>query len=119
MHRAWELAMSRTCSICTHAGRDSMDKLLLGGEQLNSVARRFSVTPDAVYRHRKHMQTVMAKAASTEQRELAYGSSLLAEVGRIRADTERPSTVRMKITPARHPPLSESFPAESLPPLGN
>jgi hypothetical protein len=67
-----------------------MDKLLLRGEQLNSVARQFSVSPDAVFRHKKHMQLVMAKAvAVTEQKDVAYGSALLAEVGRIRADAER------------------------------
>ena len=67
-----------------------MDRLLLRGEQLNAVARRFSVSADAVFRHRRHMRTAMAKAAAkTEQRDVAYGSSLLAEVARIRADAER------------------------------
>lgn len=67
-----------------------MDKLLLSGEQLNAVARSFSVSSDAVFRHRKQMQLVMAKAvAVSEQKDVAYGSALLAEVGRIRADAER------------------------------
>jgi hypothetical protein len=36
------------------------------------------------------MQLVMAKAAAvTEQRSVAYGSALLDEIGRIRADAER------------------------------
>jgi hypothetical protein len=85
-----EYALARICTICHHHRRDGIDKLLLRGEQLNSVARRFSVSPDAVFRHRKHMQLVMAKAAAvTEQKDVAYGSSLVAEVGRIRADAER------------------------------
>ena len=67
-----------------------MDKLLLRGEQLKSVARRYSVSEDALGRHRKHMQIVMAKAAaSVEQKDVAYGSALLAEIARIRADAER------------------------------
>lgn len=67
-----------------------MDKLLLRGEQLKSVARRYSVSEDAIGRHKKHLQLVIAKAAtSVEQKDLAYGSSLLAEIGRIRADAER------------------------------
>jgi hypothetical protein len=66
-----------------------MDRLLLRGEQINSVARRVSVSADAVFRHKKHMQLVMAKAAVTEHRDVAYGSALLAEVSRIRADAER------------------------------
>ena len=82
--------MARSCSICTHHRRDSIDKLLLRGEQLNSVARRFSVSPDAVFRHKKHMQLVMAEAAAvSEQKDFEYGSALLAEVARIRADAER------------------------------
>ena len=36
------------------------------------------------------MQLVIAKAASqAEQKDLAYGSALLAEIGRIRVDAER------------------------------
>ena len=82
--------MARTCTICTHHRRDAMDKLLLRGEQINSVARRFSVSEDAVGRHKRHMQLVIAKAAAlVEQKDVAYGSALMAEIGRIRADAER------------------------------
>ncbi len=82
--------MARTCTICTHHRRDVMDKALLRGEQIAIVSRRFSVSEDALGRHRKHAQLVIAKAAAVaEQSELAYGSALLAEIGRIRADAER------------------------------
>jgi hypothetical protein len=41
-------------------------------------------------RHKKHMQAVIARAASiVEQKDVAYGSALMAEIGRIRADAER------------------------------
>jgi hypothetical protein len=67
-----------------------MDKLLLRGEQLKAVACRYSVSEDALGRHKKHMQLVIAKAASLiEQKDVAYGSALMAEIGRIRADAER------------------------------
>src|SRR5690242_8488304 len=82
--------MARTCTICHHHRRDAMDKALLRGEQLKAVARRYGVSDDALGRHRKHMQMVIAKAAAVvEQKDLAYGSALLAEIGRIRADAER------------------------------
>ena len=82
--------MARTCTICHHHRRDGIDKLLLRGEQLKSVARRYSVSEDAVGRPKKHMQLVIAKAAAVvDHKELAYGSELLAEIGRIRADAER------------------------------
>jgi hypothetical protein len=87
---AQEFALARTCTICTHDRRDVMDKALLRGEQIAIVSRRFGVSEDALGRHRKHAQTVIAKAAAVaEQNELAYGSALLAEIGRIRADAER------------------------------
>lgn len=67
-----------------------MDKQLLRGEQLKSVARHFSVSEDALGRHKRHMQIVIAKAAAlVDQKDVAYGSALLAEIGRIRADAER------------------------------
>ena len=67
--------MARTCTICNHHRRDSMDKSLLRGEQLKTVARRYSVSEDALGRHKKHMQLVIAKAAAfVEQKDLAYGS---------------------------------------------
>src|SRR5436190_12948787 len=82
--------MARTCTICVHHRRDSVDKALLRGEQLKAVARRYGVSDDALGRHRKHMQLVIAKAAAqVEQKDFAYGSALLAEIGRIRADAER------------------------------
>jgi predicted DNA-binding protein YlxM (UPF0122 family) len=82
--------MARTCTICTHPQRNIMDALLLRGEALNAIARRFSVSSDALFRHRKHMQTTMAKlAANADHRNGEYGSSLLAEVARIRSDAER------------------------------
>lgn len=67
-----------------------MDKLLLRGEHIKAVAVRYSVSEDALGRHRKHMQLVIAKAAAiVEQNDVAYGSALLAEIARIRADAER------------------------------
>jgi len=71
--------MARTCTICVHHRRDSVDKALLRGEQLKAVARRYGVSDDALGRHCKHMQLVIAKAAAqVEQKDLAYGSALLA-----------------------------------------
>ena len=82
--------MPRTCTICHHYRRDTLDKALLRGEQLKGIARRYKVSEDALGRHKKHMQVVIAKAAAAvDQNGLAYGSALLAEIGRIRADAER------------------------------
>lgn len=67
-----------------------MDKALLRGEQISAVARRYSVSDDALGRHKRHIQAVIVKAAAlVEQKDVAYGSALMAEIGRIRADAER------------------------------
>src|SRR5438477_12670370 len=85
-----EFTLARTCTICTHHRRDGMDKALLRGEQIAVVARRYSVSDDALSRHKRHMQAVIVKAvALAEQKDVAYGSALLGEIGRIRADAER------------------------------
>jgi hypothetical protein len=82
--------LARTCTICNHHRRDGMDRLLLRGERVNAVARRFSVSDDALGRHKRHMQVVMEKAAAVaDQKDVAYGNGLLSEVARIRADAER------------------------------
>lgn len=82
--------MARSCSICTNHRRDSMDKNLLRGEKLKSIAQRYNVSEDSLGRHKKHMQLVIAKAAAVaDVKDLVYGSALLAEIGRIRADAER------------------------------
>ena len=82
--------MARICTICHHHRRDSMDKALLRGKKLKATARRYRVSEDALGRHKKHMQLVIAKAAAAvDQNGLAYGSALLAEIGRIKADAER------------------------------
>src|SRR5436190_12848813 len=87
--------LARTCTICHHHRRDTMDKALLRGEQLNSVARRHGVSDDALGRHRKHMQLVIAKAAAqVEQKDLAYGSALLAS----RAHSRRCGTCRSSLS---------------------
>ena len=63
--------MVRTCTICTHHRRHAMDKVLLRGEQLKAVARRYGVSDDALGRHRKHMRLVIAKAAAqVEQKDV-------------------------------------------------
>jgi hypothetical protein len=82
--------VARTCTICNHHRRDTVDKALLRGEKLNAIARRYRISEDAIGRHKKHLQLVIAKAAAAvEQNGLAYGSALLVEIGRIRADAER------------------------------
>src|SRR3989442_411188 len=82
--------MARTCTICSHPKLVSIDRQLLRGDMLNSIAHRFHVSPDAVGRHRRHMRTAMLKAQSAcEKQDLVYGQTLIDEVKAIKADAER------------------------------
>jgi hypothetical protein len=82
--------VARVCTICTDAHRDSMDSSMLSGERLTSIAKRFGVSQDALSRHKKHQRAAMALAAArTSPSQALYGSTLLGEVFRIRADAER------------------------------
>ena len=82
--------MARTCTICSHPKLVKIDRQLLRGDMLNSIAHRFHVSPDAVGRHRRHMRTAMLKAqAAAEKQDLVYGQTLIDEVKAIKADAER------------------------------
>ena len=83
-------SVARTCTICSHPKLVSIDRQLLRGDMLNSIAHRFHVSPDAVGRHRRHMRTAMLKAqAAAEKQDLVYGQTLIDEVKAIKADAER------------------------------
>jgi len=82
--------VARTCTICSHPKLVNIDRQLLRGDMLNSIAHRFHVSPDAVGRHRRHMRTAMLKAqAAAEKQDLVYGQTLIDEVKAIKADAER------------------------------
>jgi hypothetical protein len=69
---ASEERVARICTICHHHRRDSMDKALLRGEKLKATASRYRVSEDALGRHKRHLQLVIAKAAgAVEQNSLA------------------------------------------------
>ena len=82
--------MGRRCLVCSSPKLLAIDRALLRAEQLKAISRRFGISADSLGRHKKHMQLVIAKAAAlVEQKDLAYGSALLAEISRIKADAER------------------------------
>src|SRR2546425_12573320 len=82
--------MARTCTICSHPKLVNIDRQLLRGDMLNSIAHRFHVSPDAVGRHRRHMRTAMLKVqAAAEKQDLDYGQTFIDEVKAIKAYAER------------------------------
>ncbi len=60
--------MPRTCTICTHPQRASIDHALVAGEPYRAIARRFAASPDAVLRHKMaHLPADLLKAREAEE----------------------------------------------------
>ncbi len=60
--------MPRTCTICAHPQRQSIDQALVAGEPYRAIARRFAASPEAVLRHKAaHLPADLLKAREVEQ----------------------------------------------------
>lgn len=60
--------MPRTCTICAHPQRTSIDHALVAGEPYRAIARRFAASPDAVLRHKTtHLPADLLKAREGDQ----------------------------------------------------
>ncbi len=60
--------MPRTCTVCAHPQRASIDHALVAGEPYRAIARRFTASPDAVLRHKTaHLPADLLKAREVEQ----------------------------------------------------
>ena len=78
--------MPRTCTICRHPMRDSIDEGLVGGQSYRSIARRFEASPPAVYRHlRVHLPDTLVRA--TQVSEETHGMSVLKQLKSINSAT--------------------------------
>jgi hypothetical protein len=53
--------MSRTCTICTHPAKESINQALLNGEPHRVVASRYEASRSAVFRHKDHLPKPMLK----------------------------------------------------------
>lgn len=66
------------CAVCRHPKRLQIDKALVAGEPVRSIASRFGAHYSAVHRHRPHVDATILKAK--ENQDLAIGNELLVEV---------------------------------------
>src|SRR5690606_30205851 len=66
-HLTWRggLTMPPKCSVCIHAKRADVDRMLLGGSaSLRDIAKQFGVTAASLNRHRNnHLPARMAEVA--------------------------------------------------------
>jgi hypothetical protein len=72
----------RTCLACSSSERTTIDKAIVSGEPLRNIAKRVSISPAALIRHKPHVAQGIVKAAERqgERREI----NLLEEGERIR-----------------------------------
>jgi hypothetical protein len=73
--------MQRTCLACSHAEREAIDKALVAGEPLGNIAKRVSISPAGLLRHKSHVAGTLVKAQ--ERREEEIGDSIFDEIRRL------------------------------------
>ena len=58
----------RTCTVCNHPKASEINEALLGGEAYRSIAKRFSASASAVYRHQQdHLPAHLVKAKAAAE----------------------------------------------------
>lgn len=76
--------MPRTCTICTHDDRPSIDHALISGEPFRHIANRFGTSTASLQRHKKeHIPLVLRKAKNAE--EIAHADGLLEQIRELQA----------------------------------
>lgn len=73
--------MPRTCLACFSPERQAIDKALVAGEALRNIAKRVSISPAGLLRHKSHVAQTIVKAR--EKREERLGDNLLDEMRRV------------------------------------
>jgi hypothetical protein len=78
--------MPRKCVICDHSNVSEINQALVGGGAYRSIAKRFSTSPSAVYRHQQdHLPSTMVKAKAAA--EILDADSLVAHLQSLREET--------------------------------
>lgn len=73
--------MPRTCLACSSPLRGAIEKALVVGEPLRNIAKRVSISPAALLRHKGHVAQTIVRAS--ERREELLGDDLLEEMRRV------------------------------------
>jgi hypothetical protein len=98
--------MPRTCTACTHAQRDEIDRQLLDGTTLRNIAKRFSLSTASLFRHSKHIAKTLSNARQEAEILLADGlrehlNHLTAEAARLKQKAEQAKDYRTALAGAR------------------
>ena len=79
--------MPRTCTVCGHPKRLQIERAMVAGTSLRTIAERFGPSKTAVIRHRTHVATAIAR--HTEALDVARADTLLGDVQTARSRAER------------------------------
>ena len=80
--------MPRICTVCRNDKLNEINTALVGNEAYRSVAKRFSLSPPAVFRHQsQHLPAHLAKAKQAS--EIAAASTLVDELLRLTKTTRQ------------------------------
>jgi hypothetical protein len=71
----------RTCLACSSREREGIDKALVSGEPLRNIAKRVSISPAGLLRHKNHVINVIGKAQAQSEERL--GETMLDEMRRV------------------------------------
>ena len=73
--------MPRTCLACSHPEREAIDKALATREPLRNIAKRVSISPAGLVRHKSHVAATIVKAQ--ERRDENLGDSIFDDIRRV------------------------------------
>jgi hypothetical protein len=79
--------MDRRCSICTHPALTEIDRALMAGEPLRSLATLYGLSVSALSRHTKHLGRALDAAA--DEVHQAHHAALLDKLDLFDARLER------------------------------
>jgi hypothetical protein len=71
----------RSCLACSSPDRAAIDKALVAREPLRNIAKRVSISPAGLLRHKSHVARAIVRAS--ERREERLGDNLLDEMRRV------------------------------------
>ena len=75
--------MPRVCTVCNHPNKVEIDKILVEGKPYRSIAKQFSLSDAAVYRHKSHLNGTLIKAH--EAQEITHADNLMQQISDLQA----------------------------------
>jgi len=78
--------MARQCTVCAHTDAKKINKQLVEGVALDTLANTYKLTKAALHRHQQHIPKQLVKAQ--EAREMASADVLMGRVASLNAKAE-------------------------------